>query len=250
MNTLFTDIDNTIIYSRNRDINGEKIVVEYLNGREQGYMTVFSYNYFLNAKWLNIIPVTSRTEQQYNRLSCMKDFGVKFAIICNGGKLLVDGKEDKDWSEDNLRMTELYSSDLDFATDYLFHVCGKNTVHDPEPYMRYVKVDNPLQIYGLISKKLQNRAVETWYDSRKVYLFIKGINKGNAIRKVIKRYDMGSTIAAGDDYMDVSMLNAVDYAIYATRLDSLIDNRNRRAMRGKIISDNICDELEKIRLNI
>ena len=65
MSVFFTDLDNTMIYSHHREIGKPKIVVEHLDGREQSFMTEFAYDFLLSADWLDIVPVTTRTKQQY-----------------------------------------------------------------------------------------------------------------------------------------------------------------------------------------
>lgn len=42
---LFTDIDNTLLYSYRREIGENKVVVEHINGKIQSYMTKRSYDF-------------------------------------------------------------------------------------------------------------------------------------------------------------------------------------------------------------
>ena len=61
MNILFTDLDNTLIYSKKVDIRN-RISVEVYKGEDNSFMSVYSYELLkqLNEK-LFIVPVTTRT---------------------------------------------------------------------------------------------------------------------------------------------------------------------------------------------
>ena len=59
MSVLFSDLDNTMIFSHHREIGNKKIVVEHLDGREQSFMTEFTYDFFTKADWLNIVELNA-----------------------------------------------------------------------------------------------------------------------------------------------------------------------------------------------
>ena len=103
MNILFTDLDNTLIYSKKTDI-AEKIPVELYNGEVNSFMSKHSYELLhkLNEMLL-IVPITTRTYIQYSRI----DFGFnpKYVLCANGGILLKDGIKSDEWyakSEDHV----------------------------------------------------------------------------------------------------------------------------------------------------
>ena len=148
MSIFFTDLDNTMIYSHHRGIGKPKIVVEHLDGKEQSFMTEFSYDFLSSADWLEIVPVTTRTKQQYDRIECSEKLRFKYAIVCNGGKLLVDGQEDLEWSDKtDVLVRENYES-LEQATELLSKLCHSETMHRPEKYMSYVKCFDPESVYA------------------------------------------------------------------------------------------------------
>jgi len=76
LSVFFTDLDNTLIYSHKREIGEEKTVVEYLDGRQQSFMTNYTYKYLKNAKWLDIVPVTTRIDTQFKRITCMNELNI------------------------------------------------------------------------------------------------------------------------------------------------------------------------------
>ena len=246
MDIFFSDLDNTLIYSHNRKIDGEKVAAEYLNGREQSYMTRKTYDFLVQAYWLNIVPVTTRTEAQYRRINCIDAFNIRYAVICNGGKLLIDGTEDKNWTEETLRLTEGQIDELEEATRLLEKLCGKSEIHRPEAYMSYVGAEEPQRLCDELRKMIKGENVRAEYDRRKVYLFASAVNKGSAVRRFRRIMNVGKTVAAGDDIMDIPMLNEVDYALAADKIFDSIKVSEKQRLCGEVISDKICMNLEII----
>lgn len=246
LDIFFSDLDNTLIYSHNRKINDEKIVVEHLEGREQSFMTMQTYNFLIRSEWLNWIPVTTRTEVQYKRLNCMDATHAKYAIVCNGGKLLVDGIEDVKWTEKTLGLAETQIDELETAIKILKDTCGQAELHRPDIYMCYVKVENPEEICGKLVKFISSKSIEIQHDQRKVYLFAGNVNKGSAVRRFMNRFDVGYTVAAGDDVMDIPMLNEVDFALAASKIFHSVVVSPKELLEGDIFSDQICKRLKDL----
>ena len=95
------DLDNTLIYHYSQDIGYDKYCVEIYNERRQSFTTYKSKELLLNImRKALIVPTTTRKLEQYLRV----DIGIgefDYALISNGGKLLVDGKEDESWYEES-----------------------------------------------------------------------------------------------------------------------------------------------------
>lgn len=252
MDIFFSDLDNTLIYSYKRDIGGEKIVAEFLNGKEQSYMTKYTYDYLASARWLNLVPVTARTRQQFERIVCLKEFNVKYAIVNNGGKLLIDGAEDKSWSDETWRIAENQLEDLEQAVGILKKLYPEQVFHRPDPYMCYAKVNalqiSPQSLCGELSREMKGENVTVQFDRSKIYLFASRVNKGNAVKRFRRMAGVGTAVAAGDGIMDVPMLNEADYAMAAERIAKNIITPNRVVFEGEQISDRICKEIQKLHL--
>lgn len=248
MSVLFSDLDNTMIFSHHREIGNKKIVVEHLDGRAQSFMTRFTYDFFTKADWLNIIPVTTRTEQQYRRIECTQELRFKYAIICNGGKLLIDGKEDLGWScKTDALARDCYDS-IDRATEMLSYLCSDEAVHRPEKYMSYAKCNNPESVYIELRKVIDLNKVNIQRDGRKVYIFANGITKGEALKRFIDGRKSETIIAAGDNLMDVSMLNRADIAFANQSIFALTTCKNKIKIIDEIFSDGICKSISEMRM--
>lgn len=248
MSIFFTDLDNTIIYSHHREIVKPRIVVEHLDSREQSFMTEFAYDFLLSADWLEVVPVTTRTKQQYDRIECSEKLRFKNAIVCNGGKLLIDGKEDLEWSDKtDFFVRDNYES-LEQATELLSELCSSETIHRPERYMSYVKCSDPEGVYNEISKSLDSNKVSAQRDGRKVYLFANGISKGEAVRRFMRKRKAETILSAGDNLMDVSMLNNADFAFVNKAIADLIICKNIITIEETPFSDGICRCITEMRV--
>lgn len=248
MSIFFTDLDNTMIYSHHREIGKPKIVVEHLDGKEQSFMTEFAYDFLSSADWLEIIPVTTRTKHQYDRIECSEKLRFKYAIICNGGKLLVDGKEDLEWSEETDDLVRDNYESLNQATEVLSELCHSEILHRPERYMSYVKCSDPEGVYTEISKLVDLNKVNVQRDGRKVYLFANGISKGEAVKRFIRKGKDRTILSAGDNLMDVSMLNNSDFAFANKTITDLITCKNKITIEEMPFSDGICRHIAEMRM--
>ena len=246
MAVFFSDLDRTLIYSHRHSIAGEKICVEYLNGQEQSYMTGFTHNFLTGNPGFSLVPLTTRTEAQYRRLTCMDAMNVRQAILCNGGKLLTDGAEDPDWTRETIVAAEAELPALYKAASLLRNSVGVAELHEPEPYMVYARCENPPAICCLLRSEVDPVLVQIAHDQRKVYLFCSSVNKGSAVRRFRKRFSVEYAIAAGDDSLDVPMLNEVDYAIAPVSIANQVQRNRKSVLYGEIISDGICRRLKEI----
>lgn len=247
MSIFFADLDNTLIYSNRWKFNKPQLVVEHLNERDQSFMTELTYDFLLKSKWLDVIPVTTRTEQQFRRIECFEKLGIKRAIVCNGGKLLVEGKEDSEWSYKTEKCVKDNYYYLDYATEMLSSLCKNNAIHRPEKYMTYVKCSDPENIYRHIRRLVDSSRVNVQRDGKKVYLFANGVSKGEAVNRYLDNKCQGTVIAAGDNLMDVSMLNRADIAFANNNIFDLIMCSNKIKIVEEPFSDGICKNIYRLK---
>ena len=99
---LHFDIDNTLIYShKHKTFEGGKCI-ERLDNKDFGYIsnyTLSELNKLNSRSDIEVVPITTRTIEQYNRLDLPK---FKYVLVENGGVLLIDGKSDKAWYDETL----------------------------------------------------------------------------------------------------------------------------------------------------
>lgn len=207
----FTDLDGTLIRSASKKRAGD-IVVEYKDGAE---ITCIPQNSLdMLAKLDNVIPVTSRSIEQYKRID-IPGFKPKYALVDNGGNLLVDGVPDKAWSEWSNGIAEQYREEL---SD-----CRKLLENDPDRSFEvrlvdglflFTKSNSPESTLKRLSEADVGLAL--YNTGVKVYAIPKEFDKGAAVQRLVNVLGRRGEkmICAGDSVMDISMLRCADIAVY------------------------------------
>lgn len=249
MAVFFTDLDNTLIYSHKREIGEEKTVVEYLDGRQQSFMTNYTYDYLKNANWLDIVPVTTRIDTQFKRITCMEELNIKEAIVGNGGMLLLNGKEDEEWSAETLNIASKQVGSLDKIEATLRSDYPLAVIYRPTPYMLYLGRDFQSDMSDRFEDYAKEMDLTFQQAHRKLYLFCQGVDKGNAVKRYKKRSGVSIDVAAGDDIMDIPMLNLARFAFASEKIAPYVKNDNLFVFDGELISDRICDELQRLHIS-
>lgn len=212
--TFFTDLDNTLIYSYKHETGPQKVNVEIYQGREISFMTKYSYELLQKvSRKLLLVPVTTRTTEQYDRI----DLGIttpEYALVCNGGILLKNGKEDRQWYQDSLHMVSDTKDEMKYAYDFLEK--DSRRIFDLR-FIRglfiFTKCQNPREVVRELKDRLDLCKVNVFYNGSKVYVLPKILGKGQGIKRLHKYTGGGITIAAGDSEFDISMLNEADAAV-------------------------------------
>ena len=249
MTDFFSDLDNTLIYSHRHKPTTESVVVEYLNGRVQSFMTKKSFDFFKNCREVRLIPTTSRTYAQYERLyNTFSKFGCKYALLCNGGILLENGRIDAEWLDETRRTAGSELLSLREAEEKIYDMLPEQHIHTAENIMLYVKNDRPAEFASRLGKILEKSDLYIYCDSHKVYCFPKSINKGNAIKRFSRRFNISETVSAGDGPQDISMLNASDTAILTPETADFINGAKKVKVWDKkqAFADYICDTLSEL----
>lgn len=211
----FSDLDGTLIRSAQRKREGD-IVVEYKDGRE--ITCISPESAAILAELNSIVPVTSRSIEQYKRIH-IPGFSPKYAITDNGGNLLVDGVPDRGWAAWSASIAEKYADE--------FKECQAVLESDPDRSFEvrlvdglflFTKSDDPERtlmrlLIGLAEMKGE---LDLHNTGAKVYAVPKEINKGAAVKRFVDVMGLRGEkiVCAGDSVMDIPMLNIADIAIY------------------------------------
>lgn len=99
---IFSDLDGTLIFSASRKQPGD-IVCEYKDNREISCITKRQAELLPG---LAIIPVTTRSIEQYRRIRFPEGFSPEYALTDNGGTLLVNGVPDPEWARRTMRLVQ------------------------------------------------------------------------------------------------------------------------------------------------
>lgn len=224
MTVFHMDLDNTILYSYKRDIGPDKVNVEIYNGREISFVTKRTCEMLekLNRRLL-LVPTTTRTVEQYERIHL--PIGTpKYALVCNGGILLVDGAEDQSWYEESLFLISDARTELEKAYAVLKEEKRREfELRFIRELFLFTKCSEPEAVVDRLRNKLDAGLVKAFHNGSKVYVIPNILEKGQAVKRLKnyflekgsdkKEYDGRKVIAAGDSEFDISMLNAADLAI-------------------------------------
>ena len=120
---LACDLDNTLIYSY-KHRTPEDICVEWLEGQEQSFMTAQTIRLLPRlARRLLLLPVTTRSQAQYQRLVWPQG-SPEWAITTNGGLLLHKGEVDTEWRDYTLGMAAGFHDSLQRLEAELGNIAG------------------------------------------------------------------------------------------------------------------------------
>jgi predicted hydrolases of the HAD superfamily len=211
MNILFTDLDNTLIYSKKTDI-AEKVPVELYNGEINSFMSKYSYELLhkLNEKIL-IVPITTRTYIQYSRI----ELGIipKYVLCANGGILLKDGIKSDEWYKESLDIVKPSSDEREKAYAFLQKdKRRKFECRNIDDLFIFTKCYGTEDVVRDLKAILDMTKVEALYNKDKLYIMPKNLNKADTIKRFIREYatEKVQIFAAGDTEFDTGMIELAD----------------------------------------
>lgn len=228
MRIFCTDLDNTIIYSYKHDIGKLKRMVELYQGREISFITERQFELLeILKKQIIIIPITTRTIEQYNRI----DLGIgkfQYALTCNGGVLIENGKESKEWYSESLQMIEESKDVMKEAQELLYSEKRRSfELRYIKELFLFTKCDEPKRVVEYLKRQLNDDLVDIFNNGIKVYVVPKNLSKGCAIQRLRKYLYTEEIIVAGDSEFDVSMLKVGDYGVAPFDLKSYFEEKER-----------------------
>lgn len=216
-----SDLDNTLIFSYKKVDSSGCICVEKKDGKEISFMTEYAYNLLQNiANRVLFVPATTRSLEQYNRVNLLKSRSPSYALVANGGLLLVDGNVDKKWHDESLEIIASSNSELKKALMVLEehkYIYQKPRIVD-EMFV-FTKSSNLENTISTLNSKLNLKLVNVMNVGEKVYVLPKKLTKGNAINRLRKILNDNVFLCAGDSEFDISMLESADISIYPSSLE-------------------------------
>ncbi|MBM7702487.1 HAD family hydrolase [Metabacillus iocasae] len=225
MRAFASDLDRTLIYSRRlitEEIDEASIeLVETLNGREVSYMTKKAITQLTNL--LNdtmFIPVTTRTTEQYKRISIFSErFNPEYAITTNGAVILKDGEPLSEWT--NIIKERMRNLSLSFHETYEWLQTYEKyewvkSVNEADQTFLYLVVhresftDEHLQT---LRDYFQPGGWRVYAHGRKIYCIPTAISKWSAVSFLKEKLGIDRICAAGDSELDVEMILHADFGI-------------------------------------
>lgn len=221
-----SDLDRTLIYSRRSFGPLENLppicLIEKIGEKEVSFMTETAINQLEKLmQQLCFIPVTTRTVDQYRRISLFqKRLIPRFAVVSNGGYVLIDGIADQAWTRSVQQRVKHDCSPFEDILSRFRELHPNSFLRSPLRFM-----DDLFYTYRVDPEKLpwdELLSFEQWLkkegwklsvQGRKMYLIPKIVNKWSGLAYVREQLGEKLTIAAGDSLLDLDLLLRADYAI-------------------------------------
>lgn len=223
---MFSDLDGTLIFSAKRKQVGD-IVIERKDGAEISCVTARQAELFPRLD--NVIPVTTRSIEQYRRIEFAKyGFAPKYALCDNGGTLLVNGGLDAEWTEWSSGIFAECEDELSRFRELLERDPRRSfEVRLVDRLFLFTKSAKPPETLEYLGS---GERCESFFTGEKVYVVPKKLNKGAAVKRLSRRLGLAEFAAAGDSLMDLPMLNAAHVAVFTENIPE-----SEVAAREKII---------------
>jgi len=219
-----SDLDRTLIYSKRFLKQGEDegiLPVESKKDKNISYMTESAIDQLKQlASEVLFVPVTTRTIEQYKRIFLLTDeIKPQYAIVSNGGNLLINGEVDQAWK--NTIESRLSGECLEMEK-----VLERFQEIQSDEWIIDQRVADELFSYCLIDRsKMPSDELtdfQTWLSEnnwnsslqgRKLYFVPQCVCKGEAIDYIKEIKGCRIMTAAGDSLLDLPMLEMADYAL-------------------------------------
>lgn len=251
---LFADLDGTLIFSAKRRQDGD-IIIERKDGEPISCVTARQAELF--PRLVNVIPVTTRSVEQYRRIEFARlGFVPKYALCDNGGTLLVDGEPDGEWARWPAEIFAECEAELSRYRELLERDPRRSfEVRLVDGLFLFTKSSKPPETLEYLGNIGNRELCESFATGEKVYVVPKNLNKGAAVKRLAARLGLSEfaaaatrcceaaaqggnrtlprIAAAGDSLMDVPMLNAAHTAIFTENIPAELVTARKTIIRPR-----------------
>lgn len=248
-----SDLDRTLIYSKvftdplEEKSQDEIQLIETLEGREISFMTKKAMKLLKHLQdRVLFVPVTTRTIDQYKRITFIaQELKPKYAVVSNGGNILLDGEPIPAWQHSMKQQMEDESIPYESIKKMMKSFRGKWILKErcADDFFHYMIVDRdkaPLQEIEAFGEEAKTQGWSVSLQGRKLYFVPTCINKGKALQAIAKWEGKERILAAGDSLLDLPMLDKAHIGlipthgeIYETHGEALQMNRPYSFMERK-----------------
>lgn len=216
-----SDLDRTLIYSSkliHENIFDESNIkiVENLDGKPISYMTHEAIKMLrdIESKLL-FVPVTTRTKEQYDRISIFKELDLKYAVVANGGVILENGIENLEWKKDIKKKIKANCIHMDDAIKEFENIKNEwvlklKAVEDLFFYCIIDEQNVPEEKLKLYVSWMKDRNWVTSRQGRKLYFIPKYVSKGAAVEYIASKEGIEKIVSSGDSLLDLTMSDVSD----------------------------------------
>lgn len=208
---LACDLDNTLIHSHRHRREGD-VCVEWLEGREQSFLDGGALRMLpLLEGRVRLVPVTTRSLEQYRRIRWPDGCAPELAAVANGALLLREGGVEESWRRDALAAAEPFLPELERLRSLLSHAEGQHICRIVDGLFLFVSCEDESRAAQLAAAHPSPLIAAP--SGRKLYFFPPGLDKGAALRRLRRELGAERVAAAGDSGLDLPMLAEAGLAI-------------------------------------
>ncbi|WP_301107563.1 HAD family hydrolase [Sporosarcina sp.] len=259
-----SDLDRTLIYSHkffeSEQISGHVRNVEKLNGKEISFMTEKAIVLLQElAKEMMFVPVTTRTIEQYNRVTLFQhEIRPFYAITCNGGVVLENGEVDRYWQDhikNKIKNGAISVEDVKRKIEETSDASWLKSIRVVDQFFVYLVINTELTPHELMGYYSKWAAEHGWIFSlqgRKVYFIPSFINKWDATRYVADKEGKSRVYTAGDSNLDVCLIEQADFGIIPRHGEAAVDFSHLELTKktGVLASEEIIETILSKRRNL
>lgn len=209
-----SDLDRTLIYSDNFVEEGMDNIVsaEKKDGADLSYISEKSKKLLsIISEKAMFVPVTSRSLEQFNRVTLLKEVKIKYAVVANGGIVLKNNEIDKVWEEKiENKMSEIITPEellLDIG-EFLKHSQVKS-YRCCDKLFDYIVLKSQFieeDYLENLSEYCNKKGYSTVKNGRKIYIIPYFMNKWEPLKYIMDLEQDNEIITAGDSILDFPML--------------------------------------------
>lgn len=217
--TLFaTDLDNTLIHSyktaTDKDICVETMRTSDGTNKKLSFMTPKAYNLLkqaMRSKDFTLVPITTRSLEQYRRIHLFDVFIPSYALVSNGGNLLLNGRVNEVWHERSKKLILSAIPEMKLGMNLLENDPHRSfEVRFVDDMFVFTKSEQPMLSAKKLRQNLNSENVSVHCNGSKVYIMPAMLTKQNAVKRLTKMFGFERVICAGDSDFDISMLKSAD----------------------------------------
>lgn len=171
-----------------------------------------------------VVPVTTRTLAQHARVRLMDRpasgpaGGHRYAVVANGGHLLVDGVPDREWAERVRRGLQGTRplSEVRAALERSTAAARVGELRVADDLFVYVAVDRdtlPAEALAELTAWCDGGGWQVSLQGRRLYCVPRSLTKAAAVAELMRRTGATQLLAAGDSLLDAEVLEQAEVSI-------------------------------------
>jgi len=159
------------------------------------------------SEYADVVPITTRSMASFAKFNIGMPF--KYALIENGGYLLVNGREDEKWTEESIRIMRNVGEKENECRDFL-----ENHGYENKSGSRFVfdyinrgtSLKENMDVWEKLTYIMGDNFLVNLNGEHGIFVVYNGIDKGASLLRFLQRINYNVVITCGDSRADYGML--------------------------------------------